>query len=256
MKSSRLATHPGTLVRFADAEAVAQAGAETFVREAEKAIAARGVFRVMLSGGSTPRRMLEVLAAPPLRDEVQWAKVRFFFGDERAVAPDHADSNYRMAHEALLASLPGGQRHVQRMRGESSDLALAALRYERAIASEFGIEVGDETPPFDLVYLGMGEDGHTASLFPHTRALHERRRWIVANEVPQLGTERLTATYLLLERARRIVFLVCGAAKHPVLAEIRAGGILAAGYPSARVATVGEIDWFVDLAAAGPAGAP
>ena len=243
----------GRLWRFPDAEAVARAGAEAFAAEAEEAIGSRGAFRVLLSGGSTPKRMLELLAASPYCERVDWERVRGFYGDERAVGPDHPDSNHAMVRAALLDPLPDGVGHVERLRGESPDLDRAALDYERAVAAEFGISSEDPPPAFDLVYLGMGEDGHTASLFPGTRALEERERWFVANEVPQLATRRLTATFALLERARRIVFLVCGAGKRDRLAEVDVGTRDGAGslLPSARVRAAGRVDWFVDEAAAG-----
>lgn len=236
---------------FPDAEAVADAAAETFATEARKATQARGVFRVLLSGGSTPRRMLERLAQSPYDEGVDWPRVRFFFGDERAVGPESPDSNYAMARTALFDHLRESSRFVERMRGESEDLARAASDYEEAVAHEFGILREDPPPSFDLVYLGMGEDGHTASLFPNTRALDERERWFVANEVPQLATQRLTATFALLERARRTVFLVCGESKGERLREIIAADRQGAPspHPSGRVRAAGRVEWFVDEAA-------
>lgn len=248
-ESKKLASG-GRLHRFPDAESVARAAAEVFEQETLAAIEARGVFRVLLSGGSTPKRLLEILAERIDHVAFAWGDVRFFFGDERSVGPDSADSNYAMACESLLDAIPASQRHVERLRGEAPDLAAAASEYEERVAREFGSARGEAPPAFDLVFLGMGDDGHTASLFPGTAALGERRHWFVANEVPQLGTVRLTATFALLARARRILFLVCGSGKRARMAEItsddRAPSSL---HPSERVRTEGRLDWFVDEAA-------
>ncbi len=240
----------GDLYRFPDAEAVARAGALVFVAEAQAAIAARGVFRVLLSGGSTPKRMLEILAEQVDRVPFAWEDVRFFFGDERPVGPDDADSNHAMACAALLDSIPAEARRVERLRGEHPDRGEAARDYELRVAREFGIRPEDAPPSFDLVFLGMGDDGHTASLFPGTGALEERRRWFVANPVHELETVRLTATFPLLARARRIVFLVCGAAKRERMAEItRPERDPSSLLPCERVRAEGRLDWFVDEAA-------
>ncbi|MEM9175059.1 MAG: 6-phosphogluconolactonase [Myxococcota bacterium] len=239
----------GRLHRFPDAESVAHAGADAFVAEARASIASRGAFRVLLSGGSTPKRMLEILAEQIDRAPLDWNDVRFFFGDERAVGPDASDSNFRMASQALLDAIPEAARHVERARGEAPDLHEAAAAYARRMAEVFG-GPSEPLPAFDLVFLGMGDDGHTASLFPGTKALDETTRGYVANEVPQLGTWRLTATYPLLARARRALFLVCGAGKRARMAEItRQDRAPASFHPCERVRTAGRLDWFVDEAA-------
>ena len=163
------------LLEVADAEELSRRAAEEFVRRA------RGRrFCVALAGGSTPRRLYQLLACAPYRERVDWTQVEFFFGDERTVPPDHADSNFRMANETLLGQLVLPDRQIHRMTGERDDLDAAAAEY----ANEIEQVVGGTPPAFDLVLLGMGRDGHTASLFPGTAALSERRRWVVPNLVP------------------------------------------------------------------------
>src|SRR5438034_5611470 len=197
-----------TIRHFADAEAVSRAAAEEFVRGARDAVAARGMFTVAMAGGSTPRRLYQLLADAPFRSQVDWSKVQFFWGDERGVPPDHKDSNYRMANEALLQklALPAGQIH--RMPAERADRDAAARDYQAEIARAFGVSPQGEPPVFDLVLLGMGPDGHTASLFPHTEALKDRTRWVVPNYVPKFDAWRLTMTPLILNRAGAVIFLV------------------------------------------------
>src|SRR5262249_36643408 len=151
---------------------------------------------------------------------VDWSRVELFFGDERAVPPDDPDSNYRMARETLLAPLAIAAARVHRMEGERADLDAAARDYERELARVLGGAPGGEPPQLDPVLLGMGPDGHTASLFPHSAALAESRRWVVANEVPKLSTRRITFTFPLIERARAQLVLVAGAAKAAALAEV------------------------------------
>lgn len=250
--ASRTLASGGRLHRFPDAEAVARAAAAAFEEEAVAAIEARGAFRVLLSGGSTPKRMLEVLAERVDAMPFDWDDVRFFFGDERTVGPDHPDSNYGMACRALLDAIPASGRHVERLRGEAPGPAEAALEYEDGVAREFGVSTGGEPPAFDLVFLGMGDDGHTASLFPGTAALDEETAWFMANEVPQLDTIRLTVTFRLLARARRILFLVCGEGKHARMAEITSPDRDPSDpHPCERVRNEGRLDWFVDAAAVG-----
>lgn len=240
-----------TILRFPDPEAVCHAAAEEFVRIAAASIADRGRFIFALSGGSTPKRLYELLAQPPYRDEVDWTRIEFFWGDERTVPPEHADSNYRMTREALLQPLGIAPEQIHRMVGESPDLDAAAQEYEAEIAHVFGIPVSDEPPAFDLVLLGLGPDGHTASLFPHTAALQERTRWVVANQVPQQNTWRLTLTVPVLNQASEVLFLVDGSKKASVLAEVLEGPPDADRLPSQLVQpSPGELKWFLDESAA------
>jgi 6-phosphogluconolactonase len=236
---------------FAAAESVSRAAAEEFVRCAAEAVQARGRFTVALSGGSTPRRLYQLLAGAPYRGQVDWGRVEIFWGDERSVPPDDKDSNYRMAHEALLGALALPAGHVHRMQAERADRDVAAREYQDEIARAFGVGAGGEPPAFDLVLLGMGPDGHTASLFPHTAALGETKRWVVVNHVPQMHTDRMTLTYPVLNRARKVLFLVAGADKAERLDEVLQGPPDPQRLPSQRVRPAdGQLLFFVDRAAA------
>lgn len=237
-----------------DAEAVARHALGLFRKSAGEAVAARGAFRVLLSGGSTPKRLFQLLAADPVRGEIPWELVHLFWGDERSVPPDHKDSNYRMTREALLdtVSPPGSQ--VHRLRGENPDLASAASDYQKVVAESFSTSADGPPPAFDLVFLGMGTDAHTASLFPGTKALAERNRWFVDNEVPQLRTRRLTATFPLLNAARAVVFLAAGQDKAEPLGRVLAPTGDIATAPSRGIAPAGSLTWLIDKVAA--AGVP
>src|SRR5262249_28579463 len=148
------------------------------------AVAGHGRFLVALAGGSTPRRLYQLLAEPPFREQVDWSRIEFFWGDERRVPPDHPDSNFRLAKDTLLDKLQIPMGQVHRLQADREDLAAAAHDSQAEIARVFGIDPTDPPPSFDLILLGMGADGHTASLFPHTSALRESKRWVVANHVP------------------------------------------------------------------------
>ena len=236
---------------FPDSEEVAQYAAREFVRRSRAAVDARGGFRVALAGGSTPRRTYELLAQAALAPQVDWEATHIFFGDERAVAPDHPDSNYRSALEALLSKVNVPDAQVHRMAGESRDLATAAAEYEAALSKSFGVEPGSGFPRFDLVLLGMGTDGHTASLFPGTQALSETSTWVVANEVPQMKTRRLTMTAPLLNAAHCVMFLVDGTQKAESLARVLEGPLDASRFPSQLIEpSDGDLLWLVDQAAA------
>jgi 6-phosphogluconolactonase len=198
------------LVVATDLDAVARVAADRVRVLAADAIAARGRFRLALAGGSTPRALYAYLAAAP---DVDWTRTDLFFGDERAVPPDDAQSNYRMANETLFAPARVPPENIRRLRGEGPDLDAAARDYEAALG-------GADAPPLDLTVLGMGADGHTASLFPGTAALDERRRLVVAVDVPQLKTHRLSLTYPALLASRDVMFLVCGADKAETLAAV------------------------------------
>ncbi len=222
---------------------LAEAAARAFVEGAASAIAERGRFAVALAGGSTPKATYEVLARDHSGD-VDWPNAHAFFGDERTVPPDHEDSNYRMALEALLDHVPVGS--VHRMRGELPPDE-AASSYEAELEEFFG-----EVPPvLDLVMLGIGEDGHTASLFPGTAALGVTDRLVVANPVPKLDTTRLTLTRPVLNAAREVRLLVAGAGKAQALAEILEGDSGPCEYPAKLVRPPGGPIWMVDQAAAG-----
>jgi 6-phosphogluconolactonase len=236
---------------FADAEAVSRAGAEEFVRCAGEAVADRGQFTVALSGGNTPQRLYQLLAEDPFRSQVRWERVQVFWGDERSVPPDHRDSNYRMAREALLTRVPIPPDHVHRMEAERPDRDAAARAYQEAIARVFGVRPDGDPPAFDLVLLGMGPDAHTASLFPHTAALNEDTRWVVVNHVPKFATDRLTLTAPVINRAREVLFLVAGPDKAGPLREVLEGPPDPQRLPSQLVRPAeGTLFWFVDRQAA------
>jgi 6-phosphogluconolactonase len=194
-----------------DLAALARAAAEEFVRIAEEAIRARGRFTVALSGGSTPRGLHRQLAAGD-RDRIDWRAVHVFWGDERHVPPDHSESNFRMARETLLDAVPVPPENVHRILAENPDAALAAADYEATLREAFGLARG-ELPRFDLLVMGIGEDGHTASLFPGSDALRERERLVVAPWVEKLGTFRITLTPPVLNHGANVLFLVSGEEK-------------------------------------------
>jgi 6-phosphogluconolactonase len=228
-----------------------RAAADRVVGLAAESIAARDRFNWALAGGSTPEALYRLLATTD-HQRVDWSKVHFFWGDERCVPPDHPDSNYRMARLALLDAIASPRENIHGMQGELPP-ALAAERYEAELARCFGRRVGDAPPAFDLILLGMGADGHTASLFPGTRALDETRRWVVANPIESLRTTRLTLTFPVLDVAAHVLFLVAGADKAERLAQVLAPAPAtdATPLPAQRVRPRGNApEWLVDAAAA------
>jgi 6-phosphogluconolactonase len=226
-----------------NAAEVARAGAREVVDAARDAISNRGVFRVALSGGSTPRALFQTLASRRLRGRVDWDRARIFFVDERCVPPSHERSNYRMAKEHLLGPLRIPEADVFRMRGED-DPRRAAREYERVLSREFG----GRTPRFDFVLLGVGADGHTASLFPGTRALAERRRPVAANYVPAQGEWRITLTLPVLNAARRVVFVAVGKEKRSAVSAVLRRKRGSAGLPASLVKPKrGSLIWILDL---------
>lgn len=247
---------PSTVVRVLKDEAeLALAAAERVAAAAERAIAERGVFRVALSGGTAPLRLYRTLAEPPFASRIDWSRVRVFQCDERTVPPDHPDSNYGRLRATLLSRvrIPAGA--VHRMRGEDPPEAAAAA-YARELARDFGMsdaEAEAAPPSLDLVLLGMGEDGHTASLFPGGRALEERRALVVADRVAKLDGWRITMTLPLLDAAREALFLAPGPAKRDRVAEIHGparAGAEREPYPCERVRPRGAITWLLDEASA------
>jgi 6-phosphogluconolactonase len=232
-----------------DLAGVARHAANLFVRLARQA-EQRGMFSVALSGGSTPKALHELLTEPPYREQVDWAHVRFYWGDDRYVAPDDPESNFRMARESLLDQLPLREAQIHRIHTEMNDPAAAAALYEDELRREFGLREG-QVPRFDLILLGMGPDGHTASLFPHTAALAVTDRLVVANSVPKLATWRITFTVPVINTAANVAFLVAGHDKADALAHVLDGPRDPEEYPSQLVAPRdGDLDWYVDRAAA------
>ena len=228
--------------------AVAERTADRVVAAARNAIRRRGRFRIALPGGSTPRTAYALLSAAPRVGRVDWSRVEFFWGDERHVPPDHADSNFALAWRLLLSHLPGlRSAALHRMRAERGDLDAAAVAYQRDLARAFGTTPGAPRPPaLDLVWLGIGRDGHTASLFPGADALAERRRWVVATPAPPPHHARLTLTLPVINAARAVLVVAVGADKAPALRAIRSGSRL---LPAARLRARGTL-WLLDSLAA------
>ncbi len=229
-----------------DSAALADAAARHVAEHAQAAIDARGAFSIALSGGSTPRELPRRLARPPLVDQIDWSRVHVFFGDERCVPPDDPESNYRMADETLLSRVPIPASHVHRMRGEL-DPSSAADAYERELRAYFG----NDQPCLDLILLGMGDNGHTASLFPGLTAVRENQRWDIAEYVAEVGMWRITLTPYVLNLGREVLFLVAGGGKASMLRNVLEGPFKPDQWPAQIVRpTPGEVLWMVDSPAA------
>jgi len=237
---------PNILV-YDNPEQLAEAAAPRFINSAQATITLQSRFSVAVAGSNTPKRVYQLLASERYKGRIEWSSVHIFFGDERCVAPDHSDSNYRMLKESLLSHVPIPEVNVHRMRGED-DPALSSRLYEQELRAFFEAAAW---PRFDLILLGMGEDGHTASLFPHTAALREEKAWVVANWVEQLETFRLTLTVPAICHAAHIIFLVTGEAKARRLHEVRTGPRDPERLPAQLIQPVdGSLEWLVDKAAA------
>lgn len=234
-----------------DAAALARRAAQYFTEMIGEAVAARGRARIAISGGSTPKVAFGLLADPgqPFRASVPWDKLDLYWVDERCVPPDHADSNYRMTREAMLDHAPLHPAQIHRMEGEL-DPDQAASRYESEIRNSFRLE-GAESPRFDLVQLGMGPDGHTASLFPHSAAIHEMSRLVTANHVENKDAWRLTLTWPVINNAASVFFLIGGAEKAQILKEVLLGSRDPDRLPSQLIRpSSGILTLFLDEAAA------
>jgi 6-phosphogluconolactonase len=228
-------------------QALAEEAARRFAVLAREAIGERGRFVVALSGGSTPKVLLRLLALPPYRETLDWGRIQVAWGDERTVSPDDAQSNYRMAREALLVHVPIPAGNVHRMPAENPDHEAAAADYEATLRALFG----DGSPRFDLIHLGLGTEGHTASLFPGSLALAERERWVAAPFVEKLDTYRITLTPPVLNAAREVQFLAAGKDKAAIVREILHAPHNPTELPAQVVApTDGRLVWLLDTAAA------
>ena len=236
-----------------DLQHIAAAAADEFISRAQRAIEHHGRFTVALSGGSTPKALHVVLAERSAKNPklIDWSRVEIFFGDERHVPPDHPDSNFRMANETLLSKVPIPPSNIHRMGCENPDATQAAAEYDRELAKLFQLR-NDQLPRFDLILLGMGPDGHTASLFPGTNAIQELKKRVVANWVPKLNTWRVTFTRPVINQAECVLLMVCGPDKAAALREVMGEG----GpdqYPVKYIQpTHGELVWLLDKAAAEP----
>lgn len=228
---------------------LALASARLFAEKVEQAVAKRGIARVAVSGGSTPQATFKLLAAEPFASRVPWDKLQLFWVDERCVGPEDPESNYGVARALLLSKVPIPDSNIFRMEGEL-DPEVAASRYESTLRNVMKLE-GAESPAFDLLTLGMGPDGHTASLFPHTGAIDEMGRLVVANHVPQKDVWRITLTWMVINQAAEVVFEVEGAGKTDVLAEVLTGPRDPERLPSQLIRpTNGKLLFLLDDAAA------
>lgn len=192
--------------------------------------------------------MLSLLATDEYKNQVPWDKCHFFWGDERSVPPTHADSNFKMATDSLLSHVPVIASQIYRMEAEKADINQAAQEYQNKIATFFSVPNSSSPPQFDLLYLGMGPDGHTASLFPDTNALGEKSKWVVSNFVPKFNTNRMTFTYPMINQAKNVIFLVAGKDKVASLKEVLEGKPNLETYPSQGINPVhGSLLWLLDV---------
>lgn len=234
-----------------DAAALARRAAQYLVEMVAEAVDARGQARIAVSGGSTPKAAFQLLADPhqPFRGRMPWDQLDLYWVDERTVPPDNAESNYHMTRETLLSHVPLPASQVHRMEGELEP-EVAAARYESELRNSFRLE-GAESPRFDLISLGMGDDGHTASLFPFTTAIHEMGRLVTANQVPQKDTWRITLTWPVINHASSVFFLIAGADKAERIREVFMGPRDPERLPSQLIwPASGILTLFLDKAAA------
>lgn len=230
---------------FDRSEAASRAGAESFAELARRAVAEHGRFSAALSGGDTPRAMYRMVADSPLCERIPWDHVHLFWGDERAVPPEHPRSNFKMAYEALISRVPIPPANVHRMRGE-----LLATRAAQAYEEELRAHFSEPVPRFDLVHLGIGDDGHTASLFPDAPELAIDDRAVVASFDRAQDEPRITLTFPVIDAADHVEFLVLEPEKARVVAEVLAGGERGGRYPAHRVAPRGRLVWLLTEPAA------
>jgi len=237
---------------LADGAAIARRAAQELVQAAASAVRERGRFNVVLAGGSTPKALYSLLVNDAaLRSQVPWDKIHLFFGDERHVAPDHPDSNFRMATEAMISKARLKPEQVTRIKGEYPDADQAALEYEKALREYFKLKDG-EYPRFDLVFAGMGNEGHTLSLFPGTKALHADGRIAVRNWVGKLYTDRITLTAPAASNAAQVIFMVTGADKALALKGVLEGPFEPEQLPAQLLQPKnGKLLWLADAAAGG-----
>ncbi len=233
---------------YADADTLSHQAAGYVVRLAQEAIVTHGRFTLALAGGSTPKKLYNLLAGEPYRDQIDWTLVEIFWSDERCVPPESEESNYAMACESLLSHIPISASQVHRMPAEQADRDAASQAYTADMQHTFGT---GGLPNFDLIQLGMGPEGHTASLFPHQDSLHEQRRLVMPVTVPKPPPPRLTFTPPLLNAARHVLFLVTGSDKAEALKAVLEDPYQPDEYPAQVVRpTDGEVTWMLDTAAA------
>lgn len=231
-------------------DALGQTAGRFIAQLADKYVTKKGRFSIALSGGSTPRFLYDALSRPPLSGEIPWGGVILFWGDERCVPEDHPDSNFGMANTHLLSKIPIPSENIFAFPLKMTEPSAAASAYEDMIYDCFD-PAEDEIPSFDLMILGLGADGHTASLFPDTSALKEKDDWVVANPVEKLGETRLTFTYPLINQAKHILFLAAGKEKSPIIKTLLSPEQIDSPYPASQVVPVaGQCYFFIDDAAA------
>jgi 6-phosphogluconolactonase len=238
---------------FPDVEFLARSAADQFIQLAATAIQSHGIFSVALSGGSTPQSLYQILASEPFSEQVNWSQVHLFWGDERCVPPDHPDSNYFHAYKTLITNVPIPAENVHRIQAELAPKE-AAQAYEETLLGFFQSMPDEDIrhrASFDLVLLGMGEDGHTASLFPGTEPVNEENRWVSALYVDRMGAWRVTLTPVVLNRAGKVIFLVAGSGKNWMLQKVLYGSYQPDRYPAQIIRPFsGDPLWLVDEAAA------
>ena len=227
-----------------DAIQLAHAAANLIVVESNKAVQQKGIFTLALSGGSTPKILFHLLAQAPYKNNIPWKHVVVAFGDERFVAPTHEDSNYKMAMDSLLSHVPIPQKNILAVPILKLTPLESAKKYEAQVRKYVTAK-----NPFDLVLLGMGEDGHTASIFPKSELLTEKKRWIKEVWVAEKDMYRISFTFPLINRAKNIALLVTGAAKVPIVKKILSGR--GDAFPAAKITAVENLYWFLDEAAMG-----
>lgn len=233
---------------YSDVDTLSQEAARYVVRVASESITTHGRFTLALAGGSTPKKLYGLLASEPYRDQIDWALTEIFWSDERSVPPDNEESNYHLAQEALLSKVPISTAQIHRMPADAEDREQASLTYIQEIQRVFGT---NGIPSFDLIQLGMGPEGHTASLFPHQASLHEQSRLIMPVTVPKPPPPRLTFTPPLLNAATHVLFLVAGQDKADALQAVLEGEYNPDEYPAQIIRpTQGEVTWMLDPAAA------
>jgi 6-phosphogluconolactonase len=233
-----------------DVAAIAQQAAGIFLNAVQQAVRERGVFRVALSGGSTPKTLHALLVSDAFRKQIPWDKMQVFFGDERHVPPDHPDSNFRMASETLISKSPLKPEQVHRIKAELPDTEQAAKDYEQVMRTQFALKPG-ELPRFDLMLLGMGNEGHTLSLFPGTTALRDNGRLVVRTWVGKLYTERITCTAPVANNSAVVMFMITGADKASALKAVLEGPYEPEQLPAQLIKPVNGKSIFLIDAAAG-----
>jgi len=234
-----------TINIYPDLHTLAQAAADKFIQEGNHAIQERGMFTAALSGGSTPELAYKILAAKEQSQQLDWSKTHLFWGDERCFPPENPESNYGMANEVLLKHLPIPDTNIHRMEGEN-DPHQAAVSYQETLKKVFG-----NTPKFDLIYLGMGTDGHTASLFPGPLNFQENESWAAAIFIEKFQSWRLTLTPAVINQAQNIIFIISGANKADTLKQVLEGEHQPEVYPSQLIRpSNGNLTWYIDKAAA------